>query len=99
MPSQAIRAFAYDADRNELTVTFTTGRAYIYALVPPAVAQAFADCGSKGAFHNVHIRDRYPFRKLSGAVTRHERLSLREALMASTDEESVEPAMPSAKEG
>lgn len=100
MPSQAIRALAYDADRNELTVTFATGRAYIYALVPPAVAKAFADCGSKGAFHNVHIRDRYPFRKVSGEVTQRGRPSLREALMASTaDEESAATALPSLRKG
>lgn len=61
--SAAIRDFSYDQDRTELTVTFATGKVYVYALVPPGVAAAFAEAGSKGAFHNAHIRERYPFRK------------------------------------
>jgi KTSC domain len=67
MPSQAIRGFTYDAARNELTVTFSSGRGYVYALVPAAVFAAFAEAASKGAFLNAHIRDRYPFRKAPAA--------------------------------
>ena len=63
MPSTVIRSFAYDADRNELTVTFTTERVYVYSLVPPPVADAFSNAFSKGEFFNQNIRDRYPFRK------------------------------------
>jgi lysyl-tRNA synthetase class 2 len=63
MPSQVIRALAYDADRNELTVGFTSGRIYVYSLIPPAVFAALEATASKGAFFNQHIRDRYPFRK------------------------------------
>ncbi len=82
MPSAAIRSHAYDAGRNELTVTFTNGRGYVYSLVAPAVAAAFEAAKSKGAFLNAHIRDRYPFRRfmVSGS-------SLREALAGSTDED------------
>ena len=36
MPSTVIRSFDYDAGRNELTVTFVTGRVYVYSLIPPA---------------------------------------------------------------
>jgi len=63
MPSYAIRAFAYDGGRNELTVTFTSGCAYIYSLVPPEVFATFEQASSKGAFLNSHIRDRYPYRR------------------------------------
>jgi len=63
MPSQVIRALAYDADRNELTVGFASGRVYVYSLVPPAVFAALEATASKGAFFNQHVRDRYPFRK------------------------------------
>ncbi|MEX0851819.1 MAG: KTSC domain-containing protein [Bauldia sp.] len=85
MPSQAIRSFAYDASRNELTVTFASGRGYVYSLVSPAVAAALAASGSKGVFHNAHIRDRYPFRKLKAALVQTAQPSLREALRASTE--------------
>jgi hypothetical protein len=95
MSSQAIRAFAYDADRNELTITFASGRVYVYALVPPAVAKSFADCGSKGAFHNVHIRDRYPFRKMKTAAAEKGEASLREALIDSvSDAETAAARLP-----
>ena len=83
MPSSAIRAFTYDAGRNELCVTFASGRGYVYSMVPPAVAAAFAASGSKGAFHNAHIRDRYPFRKVKAAASLQ--VSLREALVASAE--------------
>jgi KTSC domain len=101
MPSLAIRAFAYDPDRNELTVTFTGGRAYVYALVPPAVAKAFTDCGSKGAFHNLHIRDRYPFRKVKMESVEESQPSLREALVDSVatdgDVETAATLLPPAR--
>ncbi|MEJ0097975.1 MAG: KTSC domain-containing protein [Bauldia sp.] len=63
MPSTVIRSFEYDPVRNELTVTFTTERVYVYSLVPPPVADAFRAAVSKGEFFNQNIRDRYPFRK------------------------------------
>jgi lysyl-tRNA synthetase class 2 len=91
MPSLAIRTFSYDDQRNELTVVFASGRAYIYSLVTPAVAAAFAAAPSKGAFHNANLRDRYPFRKAdTDTETPHDDTpgaSLRDALEASRDED------------
>ena len=81
MPSAAVRDITYDASRNELTVAFTTGRVYVYSLVPADVAAAFGAAPSKGAFFNDHIRDCYPFRK--GA--RQGAGSLRDALKGSKD--------------
>jgi hypothetical protein len=83
MPSQAIKSYAYDASRNELTVTFATGRGYAYSLVPPDVFTAFEAAASKGAFLNRHIRDLYPFRKAK-ALTETPASSLREALVGSS---------------
>jgi len=80
MPSLAIRAHAYDPDRNELTVRFTNGRGYIYSLVPPAIFAAFAAAKSKGAFLNAEIKDRFPFRKLAADAASP---NLRAALAAS----------------
>ena len=81
MPSAVIRDFTYDETRNELAVIFTTGRVYIYSLVPPDVAAAFGAAFSKGTFFNDHIRDRYPFRKGARQGTG----SLRDALSGSKD--------------
>ena len=92
MAGPAIRAFAYDAERNELTLTFGTGRAYIYSLVPPTLYAAFAAAPAKGRFHNEQLRDRYPFRKVRAqevAVA-----ILREALIASAEAEDDAPQAP-----
>ncbi len=83
MPSQAIKSYAYDESRNELTVIFATGRGYVYSLVPPDVFAAFDAAASKGAFHNQYIRDRYPFRKAK-ATPDAPASSLREALVGSS---------------
>ncbi len=48
MPSSVIRFFRYAPDRRELTVTFVSGRLYVYADVPPEVAAAFQECAVKG---------------------------------------------------
>lgn len=84
MPSLAIRDIAYDEARNELTVTFTTGRVYAYALVPASVAAAFRETSRKGAFFNTEIRDRYPFAKARREPV-EERASLADALRASRE--------------
>jgi hypothetical protein len=84
MASKAIRAFDYDDARNELTVTFTRGPSYVYSLVPAAVATQFAASPSPGGFHNAHLRDRYPFRKLK-AVPGPSSGALRELLAASVE--------------
>ena len=103
MPSLAIKSYAYDESRNELTVTFATGRGYVYSLVAPDVFAAFEAAASKGAFLNQHIRDRYPFRKAKGAAdapvsSLREALvgsSLRDVLVASsTKDEDVQPQVP-----
>jgi hypothetical protein len=68
---------------------FTTGRGYVYSLVPPGVFAAFSAARSKGAFLNEHIRNRYPFRQTSATVS-----SLREKLVASAGDEEPDPALP-----
>jgi hypothetical protein len=68
MPSSVIKSFDYDETRNELTVALTTGRVYVYALVPPPVAGGFKAAFSKGRFFNERIRDKFPYRELKGGV-------------------------------
>lgn len=65
MPSSVIRFFRYAPDTRELTVTFVSGRFYIYKEVPLEVAAAFRNARSKGTFFNHEIRDRYVYRDIT----------------------------------
>jgi lysyl-tRNA synthetase class 2 len=60
MPSSVIRKHYYEPDTRELTVTFVTGRVYLYKDVPADMYAEFCDAPSRGAFFNQHIRDVYP---------------------------------------
>lgn len=64
MPSIVIRHFEHDSATRRLTVTFTTGRIYVYDDVPDEVAAALRAAGSKGGFFNSQIRNVYPCREL-----------------------------------
>lgn len=64
MPSTVIRDFSYNVATRQLVVTFTTGRVYAYAGVPPDVHNAFRASGSRGRFFNQEIRDNYDCREL-----------------------------------
>lgn len=89
MPSVVIRSFEYDSARNELTVSFRTGKVYIYTLVPPSVAAAMRAALSKGAYFNENIRDKYHHRQTQGdvpRVTTTDGRSLLDILKASTDD-------------
>jgi KTSC domain len=67
MPSTVIHDFAYDADSEELTIEFKTGRVYLYFAVPEDVFTAFASASSRGGYFNRHIRDGYQFREVTPA--------------------------------
>ncbi len=64
MPSTAIRHLDYHPATRRLTVTFVTGRRYVYDDVAPDVFTAFSTAPSKGAFFNREIRDAYDYREL-----------------------------------
>jgi hypothetical protein len=64
MPSSVIRRFSYDAEREELTITFVTGRVYRYSSVPEAVYREFTGAFSKGTYFNTKIRDAYRYEEL-----------------------------------
>lgn len=68
MPSTAIRAIHYNAEREQLQITFVSGRAYVYLNVPESVYAAFTSSTSKGAFFNRFIRDRFRHRELTKLV-------------------------------
>ncbi|HEV7600694.1 MAG TPA: KTSC domain-containing protein [Bradyrhizobium sp.] len=59
MPSSVIRSFSYSANNSELSITFVSGRRYVYIDVPQDVFDAFKAATSKGSFFNQEIRDCY----------------------------------------
>jgi hypothetical protein len=59
VPSSVIRSFSYSAKNNELSITFVSGRRYVYTDVPQDVFDAFKAATSKGSFFNSEIRDCY----------------------------------------
>ena len=60
MPSTVIRDHHYEPEERELTISFATGRIYVYRDVPEEVYADFSAAFSKGSFFNKHIRDHYP---------------------------------------
>ena len=68
MPSSVIADFEYDPERAQLSVTFVSGRAYRYFLVPPDCVDRFTSAQSKGHFFNKYIRDKYPCREITRAA-------------------------------
>jgi KTSC domain len=66
MPSTAIRSHSYNSEAPELTITFVTGRRYVYDDVPQDLYDRFKTASSRGAFFNREIRDRYAYREIAG---------------------------------
>ena len=65
MPSSVIRRLHYDDARCELTITFVSGKLYLYRMVPATVVQEFAAAPSRGEFFNHNIRNRYPYAEVT----------------------------------
>lgn len=65
MPSTVIRSHSYDTNAGELTITFVTGRRYVYRDVPQPVYAGFKAAFSRGTFFNREIRDRFPYREIT----------------------------------
>jgi lysyl-tRNA synthetase class 2 len=63
MPSSVIESFLYDAQTQELSVTFRSGRRYIYKDVPRETAEGLSAAASAGEFFNTHIRDQFSFER------------------------------------
>ena len=75
MPSTAIRLISYDEASQRLSVTFVTGRRYLYERVPQYIYDAFVRAPSHGTFFNAEIRGFYEYRE----ITRHDPLRKRSA--------------------
>ncbi|AVQ01941.1 KTSC domain-containing protein [Caulobacter segnis] len=61
-----IKAFAYDAANQVLTITFVSGRAYAYSAVPADVAEGLRLALAKGEYFNKAIRDRFDAEAVAG---------------------------------
>ena len=65
LDSAALAAVWYDQNRRALRATFRESeRTYVYDGVPPEEYAALMQAGSRGAYFNAHIRDRYPFHEV-----------------------------------
>jgi KTSC domain len=67
MPSSVIRDYEYDADIQQLEITFVSGKVYVYGAVPEDVFEDFLAASSKGEFFNAHIRGAYAYREIMPA--------------------------------
>lgn len=65
MPSSVIRDFDYDSEAQELTISFVTGRIYVYLAVPAEMYDDFSTAFSKGTFFNKHIRNAFECREVT----------------------------------
>lgn len=63
--SSVIEAVHYEAATAELTITFNSGRRYVYFAVPRRVSDALIAAPSVGIYFNAHIRDRYRYRRIT----------------------------------
>lgn len=57
--SSNLRAVGYDADSQELTVTFNGGRSYVYKGVPNGVLEDLLSAASAGKYFNDNVRGVY----------------------------------------
>ena len=64
MPSAVIRSYPYDPDSRRLTITFQSGRRYLYRDVPETLVEEMKRAFSKGEFFNGHIRAHFKFERL-----------------------------------
>ncbi len=62
--SSLLSSVTYALDAT-LQLQFRKGAIYRYFAVPPAVFEALLAADSKGAYFNRHIRDRFPYQRLS----------------------------------
>ena len=63
--SSAVREIAYNAPRQELYVSFTEGREYVYYGVPSEVYERFRNAESWGQFVNKEIKRHYFYRRVN----------------------------------
>lgn len=56
---------AYDPDTKQLFIQFRSGGLYRYDKVPKEVHKGLMEAGSKGRYHNVKVKWKYPYTRLN----------------------------------
>ena len=64
LKSTSLQSAAYQAQLGVLELKFIGGASYQYFCVPASVYEDLLRAGSKGAYFNHHIRNRFVFAKL-----------------------------------
>ena len=62
--SSLIQRAVYDAAKQTLAVTFTTGRSYLFFGIAGDLYAEFMTAPSRGQFFNWRVRDQFEFREL-----------------------------------
>jgi hypothetical protein len=62
--SSLLSSIEYSSNQT-LELTFRSGVSYRYFAVPQTVVEGFIAAESKGAYFNRHVRDRFPYQRLS----------------------------------
>jgi hypothetical protein len=62
--SSNLRSIGYEQEGSTLEVEFNTGAVYLYHGVPQGVFDSLMQAGSKGAYFNANIKNKYGTTKL-----------------------------------
>ena len=65
LDSTLLASALYDSATRRLNLEFRTGEHYLYFQVPLDCFQQLIAAESKGAYFNLHIRNCFPFQRLS----------------------------------
>ncbi|MDY7580121.1 KTSC domain-containing protein [Herbaspirillum sp. RTI4] len=57
--SSAISAVGYDPNTRQMQIKFKQGHTYSFCHVPQSIFDGLLSAGSKGAYYDRHIRDKY----------------------------------------
>ena len=69
LESSLLASVLYDSPRRLLEVEFPSGRRYRFFDVPAACYRQLLDADSKGTYFNRHIRNHFPFQRLSAPAS------------------------------
>lgn len=57
--STAISRVGYDPETRRMKIQFAQGETYDFCRVPESIFNGLLKAASKGAYYNMHIRDKY----------------------------------------
>lgn len=62
--STNISSIGYDSLSRILEIKFNSGGVYQYSNVPESIYNGLMSAGSKGKYHHVHIKNKYPYKRV-----------------------------------